>query len=61
MLKKILPLFLFFTGLVFSQTLSVTIQPKFIEGVSGTNSARMPFAYFATISGLTPSSTYEIL
>lgn len=59
MLKKILPLFLFFTGLVFSQTLSVTIQPKFIEGVSGTNSARMPFAYFATISGLTPSSTYR--
>lgn len=48
-----------FTGLAFSQTMTVTIQPKFIEGVNGTNSARMPFAYFATISGLTPSSTYR--
>ncbi len=59
MLKKILPLLMLFTGLMFSQTMNVTIQPKFIEGVNGTNSARMPFAYFATISGLTPSSTYR--
>jgi hypothetical protein len=59
MSKRIFSLFLIFTGLMFSQTMNVTIQPKFIEGVSGSNTARMPFAYFATISGLTPSSTYR--
>ncbi|MBN8546465.1 MAG: T9SS type A sorting domain-containing protein [Ignavibacteria bacterium] len=59
MLKKIFPLFLLFTGLVFSQALNVTIQPKFIEGINGTNAARMPFAYFATLSGLTPNATYR--
>lgn len=59
MLRKILSLLMLFTGMMFSQTMNVTIQPQFIEGINGSNTARMPFAYFATISGLTPSSTYR--
>jgi len=35
------------------------ILPKYIEGVNGTNSNRIPFAYRARLTGLLPDSTYR--
>jgi hypothetical protein len=59
MFKKIMFLFFMVSGLVFSQTMNVTLQPKYIQGINGTNANRLPFAYFATLSSLTPSATYR--
>jgi len=47
------------TGMIFSQTLTVHIQPQYMEGINGTNANRIPFAFLATISGLTPDSLYR--
>jgi hypothetical protein len=42
-----------------AQTLSDVILPQYIQGNTGTNSNRIPFAYRATITGLTPDVTYR--
>jgi len=39
--------------------LSNVILPRFIEGAAPTNTNRVPFAYYATLSNLLPSSTYR--
>jgi hypothetical protein len=39
--------------------LTAVILPKYIEGVNGTNSNRIPFAYRARLTGLLPDSTYR--
>ncbi len=58
-MKRTFALFILLAGMVFSQSLTVHIQPQFMEGINGTNANRIPFAYFATISGLTPDSVYR--
>lgn len=35
--------------------------PRYIQGVNGTNNSRLPFAYRATLSNLTPNATYRYL
>jgi hypothetical protein len=35
------------------------IFPQFIQGLNGTNTNRIPFAYRATLSNLTPNATYR--
>jgi hypothetical protein len=35
------------------------IFPQYIQGLNGTNSNRIPFAYRATVSNLNPSTTYR--
>ena len=35
------------------------ILPKYIEGINGTNSNRIPFAYRARLTGLLPDTTYR--
>ena len=42
-----------------SQTLTTVILPQYIEGVTPTNTNRIPFAYRAKLSGLLSSSTYR--
>ena len=39
--------------------LTAVILPKYIEGVNGTNSNRIPFAYRARLTGLLADSTYR--
>jgi hypothetical protein len=39
--------------------LTAVILPKYIEGINGTNSNRIPFAYRARLSGLLPDTTYR--
>ncbi len=58
-MKRTLTLMMLLTGMIFSQTLTVHIQPQYMEGINGTNSNRLPFAFLATISGLTPDSVYR--
>ena len=58
-MKKTLALAILLAGMVFSQTLTVHLQPQYMEGINGTNSNRLPFAFLATISGLTPDSLYR--
>jgi len=41
-----------------AQTVTEVIFPQYIQGLNGTNNDRIPFAFRATISGLTPSATY---
>lgn len=40
-------------------SLTEVILPQYIQGVSGTNNNRVPFAYRATINNLNPNSTYR--
>lgn len=42
-----------------AQTLTDVIVPQYIQGLNGTNSTRVPFAFRATLSGLTPGATYR--
>lgn len=39
--------------------LTNVILPQYIEGLNGTNINRVPFAYYATLSYLTPNATYR--
>ncbi|HLO91209.1 MAG TPA: T9SS type A sorting domain-containing protein [Lentimicrobium sp.] len=39
--------------------LTSVILPQYIEGLNGTNINRVPFAYYATLSYLTPNATYR--
>lgn len=47
--------------LVVSGTASLTdvIMPQFIQGLNGTNSNRVPYAFRATLSGLNANATYR--
>lgn len=48
------------TGDVFLvPTLTEVILPQFIQGVTGTNNDRLPYAFRATINNLTPLATYR--
>ncbi|MEP7168613.1 MAG: hypothetical protein ABI855_04530, partial [Bacteroidota bacterium] len=42
-------------------TLTEDILPQYIQGISGTNNSRIPFAYRVTISGLNANATYKYL
>jgi hypothetical protein len=42
-----------------AQSLTTVILPKYIEGVNGTNSNRIPFAYWARLNGLLANATYR--
>ena len=44
---------------VSTATLTEVIVPQFIQGNTGTNSNRVPFAYRVTLSGLQPNSTFR--
>ncbi len=39
--------------------LTTIVFPRYIEGINGTNTNRIPFAYRARISGLAPDATYR--
>jgi hypothetical protein len=41
--------------------ITAEIVPQFIEGLNGTNTDRIPFAYQATLSNLLPSTTYRFI
>ena len=41
--------------------ITAEIVPQFIEGINGTNSNRVPFAYRATISNIQPNTTYRYI
>ena len=58
-MKKTFALVILLAGMVLSQSLTVHIQPQYMEGINGTNANRIPFAFLATISGLTPDSVYR--
>ena len=42
-------------------TLTEVILPQFIQGLNGTNTNRIPFAYRVTISNLLPNATYRFI
>jgi hypothetical protein len=42
-----------------AQTLTTVILPQYIQGVSGTNANRIPYAYRVKITGLTAGTTYR--
>jgi hypothetical protein len=42
-----------------AQSLTTVVLPKYIEGINGTNSNRIPFAYRATLGGLLANATYR--
>lgn len=42
-----------------AQSLTSVLLPQYIEGLNGTNSNRIPFAYRARITGLTPGAVYR--
>ncbi len=44
---------------LFAQSLTTVILPQNIEGINGTNSNRVPFAYRVQIAGLLPNATYR--
>lgn len=51
---------LLLVGVLFAQPIITSnIVPQYLQGVTGTNINRLPVAYFATISGLTPNATYR--
>lgn len=42
-----------------AQSITEVIFPQYMQGINGTNNDRIPFAYRATLSGLTPDATYK--
>lgn len=44
---------------LWAQSITEVIFPQYIQGLNGTNNDRIPFAYRATLSGLTPNATYR--
>ena len=42
-------------------SLTEVVFPQYIQGVNGTNTNRIPFAYRATINNLTPNATYRYI
>ncbi|WKZ73539.1 MAG: hypothetical protein QY308_04885 [Ignavibacteriaceae bacterium] len=59
-MKKFFLMLIVSAGVIFGQSLNVTIQPKYIQGINTGNTNRLPYAYFGTISGLTPNAEYRI-
>ncbi|MBK9290217.1 MAG: T9SS type A sorting domain-containing protein [Bacteroidetes bacterium] len=41
--------------------ISAEIVPQYIQGINGTNATRLPFAFWATLSNLTPNATYRYI
>jgi hypothetical protein len=61
-LKKytaILILAISISSFLYPQSLTSVILPKYIEGNTGINSNRIPYAYRARIAGLVPNSIYR--
>jgi len=61
-MKKICCVFFLIVAVCFSlaaQSLTTVILPQYIQGNTGTNSNRIPFAYRARISGLTAGAMYR--
>ena len=61
-MKKIFCVFFLIVAVCFSlaaQSLTTVILPQYIQGNTGTNSNRIPFAYRARITGLTASAMYR--
>ncbi|OQY72163.1 MAG: hypothetical protein B6D45_09355, partial [Ignavibacteriales bacterium UTCHB3] len=58
-MKKFFLMLIVSAGVIFGQSLNVTIQPKYIQGINTGNTNRLPYAYFGTISGLTPNAEYR--
>jgi hypothetical protein len=48
-----------FSAELYSQSLTTVILPRYIEGINGTNTNRIPFAYRAKIIGLLANATYR--
>ena len=48
-------------SLFINPAIETVILPRFIEGLNGTNSNRLPFAYRVLISGLLPEATYRYI
>ena len=48
-------------SLAIEPALASVLLPQYIQGLNGTNSSRIPFAYRAKISGLTPNATYRFI
>ncbi|MDZ7288399.1 MAG: T9SS type A sorting domain-containing protein [candidate division KSB1 bacterium] len=46
---------------IYAQSLTTVILPQYIEGINGTNTNRIPFAYRARLSGLLPNATYRFM
>lgn len=45
----------------YAQTLTEVIFPQYIQGHTGTNNDRIPFAYRVTLSGLSAGATYRFI
>ena len=61
-MKKYIALFFFILSLssdLISQSLTSVLLPQYIQGNTGTNSNRIPFAYRARLTGLTPNAVYR--
>jgi hypothetical protein len=61
-MKKIIAVIycvVFLSSILLSQSITTVIFPQFIQGNTGTNSNRIPFAYSARITGLTANATYR--
>ena len=52
-------LFLAVRASLSAQSLTTVLLPKYIEGVNGTNSNRIPFVYRVRLNGLHPNATYR--
>ncbi len=44
---------------IHAQTLTEVFLPQYIQGLNGTNNDRIPYAFRATLSGLTANATYN--
>lgn len=61
-MRKHVASFLLIIGLSstsFSQSLTTIILPQYIQGINGTNSNRIPFAYRVRLTGLLANATYR--
>ncbi|HTY35843.1 MAG TPA: T9SS type A sorting domain-containing protein [Bacteroidota bacterium] len=56
---RVILFLMWFSSVLAGQTITGTILPQCIEGMSGTNSNRVPLAYRAKLTGLTPNSSYR--
>ncbi|HLG38524.1 MAG TPA: hypothetical protein VI461_02610, partial [Chitinophagaceae bacterium] len=62
MKKLLLAFFLLFSAIVFGQSVTEVIYPRYIQGVGTGNFAddkRVPYACRMTLTGLTPNATYR--
>ena len=62
--KKCLALILLalcFSEALYAQSLTTVVLPRYVEGINGTNANRIPFAFRASITGLTANATYRYI